>query len=113
MNFNSACFEAFAQGAAARPDKAAFLSIGQGDKKWFCLSSNLLFYFADKESKNPEGVVLLPGCEANIIEDDNASPSFELSTGSWSMVLTAPSTEALLGENQVMARPDIHSSPPI
>jgi hypothetical protein len=100
MQFNSASFESFAQIARAKPDKAALLCLGndysESTSKWFCLSDNMLFYFSKEGAKNPEGVVMLPGCEANIIEDDSVSPSFELTAGSWSMVLTAPSTEALL-----------------
>jgi hypothetical protein len=102
MNFNSASFESFAQIAREKPDKAALLSLGseysESTSKWFCLSNNMLYYFAKEGAPNPEGVVLLPGCEANIIEDDSVSPSFELTAGSWNLVLTAPSTEALLGE---------------
>ncbi|XP_005996465.1 sesquipedalian-1 [Latimeria chalumnae] len=37
-------------------------------KRWFVLKGNMLFYFEEKESKEPVGVVILEGCTVELCE---------------------------------------------
>ena len=101
MELSGPSFEAHARLARSSPDKAGKLSIGlefaDDTAAWFCLAGPMLYYFSDDKSENAMGVICLPGCEANLIEDGRETPSFELSASTWNIVLTAPDTEALLG----------------
>ncbi|XP_069475630.1 sesquipedalian-1 [Ambystoma mexicanum] len=37
-------------------------------KRWFVLKGNMLFYFEDKESKEPSGAIILEGCTVELCE---------------------------------------------
>ncbi|MBN3309328.1 sesquipedalian-1 [Amia ocellicauda] len=55
------------------PDKTGFL-YKKGERntayhrRWFILKGNMLFYFEDKESREPIGVIILEGCTVELCE---------------------------------------------
>lgn len=55
------------------PDKTGFL-FKKGERntayhrRWFILKSNMLFYFEDRESRDPIGVIVLEGCTVELCE---------------------------------------------
>jgi hypothetical protein len=101
MELSRPSFETHARIARSSPEKSGKLSIGiefcEDRAAWFCLAGPMLYYFQNEQTEEPMGVICLPGCEASLIEDERETPSFELSAGEWSIVLTAPTTNALLG----------------
>lgn len=57
------------------PDKTGFL-FKKGERntayhrRWFVLKGNMLFYFEERESKEPIGVIVLEGCTVELCESD-------------------------------------------
>ncbi|KAG5840265.1 hypothetical protein ANANG_G00186980, partial [Anguilla anguilla] len=55
------------------PDKTGFL-FKKGERntayhrRWFILKGNMLFYFEDRESREPIGVIVLEGCTVELCE---------------------------------------------
>ncbi|XP_015221882.1 sesquipedalian-1 [Lepisosteus oculatus] len=55
------------------PDKTGFL-FKKGERntayirRWFVLKGNMLFYFEDRDSKEPIGVIILEGCTVELCE---------------------------------------------
>lgn len=48
-------------------------------KRWFVLKGNLLFYFENKTSKEPYGVIILEGCMIDLAEEDQERFGFKIS----------------------------------
>jgi len=48
-------------------------------KRWFVLKGNLLFYFENKSSKEPYGVIILEGCIIELAEEDQERFGFKIS----------------------------------
>jgi len=48
-------------------------------KRWFILKGNLLFYFENKASKEPYGVIILEGCMIDLAEEDQERFGFKIS----------------------------------
>ena len=51
----------------------------QFQKRWFVLKGNLLFYFENKTSKEPYGVIILEGCMIDLAEEDQERFGFKIS----------------------------------
>ncbi|XP_063796417.1 sesquipedalian-2 [Pseudophryne corroboree] len=66
-------------------------------KQWFVLKGNLLFYFEDRESREPSGLVVLEGCTVELCQS-NEKYGFTVrfnGSGSQSYILAADSQEAM------------------
>jgi len=48
-------------------------------KRWFVLKGNLLFYFENRTSKDPYGVIILEGCIIELAEEDQERFGFKIS----------------------------------
>uniref|UniRef100_A0A8D0BV83 PH domain containing endocytic trafficking adaptor 1 n=1 Tax=Salvator merianae TaxID=96440 RepID=A0A8D0BV83_SALMN len=51
-------------------------------RRWFVLKGNLLFYFEDREGRDPVGVIILEGCtvELSVFFTDGKCPKASTST---------------------------------
>uniref|UniRef100_A0A4W4F4M1 Sesquipedalian n=1 Tax=Electrophorus electricus TaxID=8005 RepID=A0A4W4F4M1_ELEEL len=63
------------------PDKTGFL-LKKGDRnpayhrRWCVLKGNLLFYFEERESREPLGVIVLEGCTVELCDSESAEFAF-------------------------------------
>ncbi|KAI7813076.1 sesquipedalian-1 [Triplophysa rosa] len=65
------------------PDKTGFL-FKKGERntayhrRWFILKGNMLFYFEEKESREPIGVIVLEGCTVELCESESEEFAFAI-----------------------------------
>ncbi|XP_065107027.1 sesquipedalian-1 [Paramisgurnus dabryanus] len=65
------------------PDKTGFL-YKKGERntayhrRWFVLKGNMLFYFDEKESREPIGVIVLEGCTVELCESESEEFAFAI-----------------------------------
>ncbi|XP_052413006.1 sesquipedalian-1 [Carassius gibelio] len=63
------------------PDKTGFL-FKKGERntayhrRWFILKGNMLFYFEERESREPIGVIVLEGCTVELCESESEEFAF-------------------------------------
>lgn len=72
MKLNERCVMYYAM-SSSPADNAGFLykkseRNSAYHKRWFVLKGNMLFYFDDKESKEPAGAIVLEGCTVELCE---------------------------------------------
>ncbi|TRY96696.1 hypothetical protein DNTS_005944 [Danionella cerebrum] len=65
------------------PDKTGFL-FKKGERntayhrRWFILKGNMLFYFEERESREPIGVIVLEGCTVELCESESEEFAFAI-----------------------------------
>uniref|UniRef100_A0A8C1MJS3 PH domain-containing protein n=1 Tax=Cyprinus carpio TaxID=7962 RepID=A0A8C1MJS3_CYPCA len=45
-------------------------------RRWFILKGNMLFYFEERESREPIGVIVLEGCTVELCESESEEMSY-------------------------------------
>uniref|UniRef100_A0A671QQJ7 PH domain-containing protein n=1 Tax=Sinocyclocheilus anshuiensis TaxID=1608454 RepID=A0A671QQJ7_9TELE len=58
-------------------------------RRWFILKGNMLFYFEERESREPIGVIVLEGCTVELCESESEEPSHFLKEHS--VIIYSPS----------------------
>ncbi|XP_067295633.1 sesquipedalian-1 [Pseudorasbora parva] len=80
MKLNERCVAHYAT-CNSPPDKTGFL-FKKGERntayhrRWFILKGNMLFYFEERESREPIGVIVLEGCTVELCESESEEFAF-------------------------------------